>query len=364
MLNMMNRAIEKADRDTALKRLKSEVLPEFKLLDSIYSDATCRGYWSNLDKEEETILLSHIESDSCYAVVHERFPNLKDVMFSPLRSAGLRLLDIRKDQIGIDYGCMWGNLLIYCAKRCAAMVGIDKTLGSLKFLKKRLKEEGLDNTLLVHGDIKKDIGFSGTFDFAIVNGVLEWIPEEQDVELKSHLTNREPEFRMPSRDPRQMQVEFLEKVHSSLRKRGKIYLAIENRFDYQYFFWRRDPHPNLFYTSILPRKMSNFISNIYYGRPYVNYTHSHGCLESMLGESGFNNIQKYAAFPNYSYPERIVPFDRKDESAFYPVYGRQEARNNFERLFRAFRKRVDNVLFRCMKNYSLSPAFIFIAEKG
>ena len=38
------------------------------------------------------------------------FLSIQKMIFDSSRCLGLELLDIDDNQIGIDYGCMWGNL--------------------------------------------------------------------------------------------------------------------------------------------------------------------------------------------------------------------------------------------------------------
>ena len=43
-----------------------------------------------------------------------------------------------------------------------------------------------------------------------------------------------------------MQVEFLKQVYDSLNPGGQLMLAIENKYSYEYFIGKADPHVNLF----------------------------------------------------------------------------------------------------------------------
>ena len=78
--------------------------------------------------------------------------------------------------IGIDYGCMWGVLSVGLAKRGASVIAVDQTEDSLIFLSKRSECEKIDNIFCVQDDIR-EVQLRELADFAIVNGVLEWVPE-------------------------------------------------------------------------------------------------------------------------------------------------------------------------------------------
>src|SRR5205807_9325678 len=183
----------------------------------------------------------------------------------------------------------------------------DQTLESLKFLKARLKESHCDNVALLNHDLRTLPAFTQKADVAIVNGVLEWIPEEGKVELKQFFGQRM--YRSYNSDPGTLQLSFLRKVCENLAADGKLYLAIENRFDYKMFFGAKDPHANLRFTTVLPRKVANWISRLLLGRPYVNWIYSVHGLKRLLLEAGFGQIDLYMCFPDYRYPERIIPFN-------------------------------------------------------
>src|SRR5256885_10509092 len=142
------------------------------------------GYWSNLGTAENRDLIALTHAKPAREALRERQPQLEDIIYSPMRPAGLELLDLRGDETCIDYGCMWGALTIPLAKRTRQVLGIDQTLESLKFLKARLKESHCDNVALLNHDLRTLPAFTQKADVAIVNGVLEWIPEEGKVELK------------------------------------------------------------------------------------------------------------------------------------------------------------------------------------
>ena len=184
------------------------------------------GYWSNISSENQKLFLSRCDEIGTIEAVKEKFPNLEEMIYEPARSVGLKLLDIKPDHIGIDYGCMWGNMLIHAAHRCQHMVGIDQTLDSLKFLQKRANEEKLDNISLVHQNLRGEIQFSNSFDFAIVNGVLEWIPDTNQIELSKFFKKSKDKIPKGKESPKDLQLKFLKKVHQNLNENGKLFLAI------------------------------------------------------------------------------------------------------------------------------------------
>ena len=338
----------------------------YKIKDGIYYSVNSnedKGYWSNISVKDQEEFLSECSTMGTLKSVRKNFPNLEDVIYEPTRSVGLRFLNIKPDEIGIDYGCMWGNLLVHSAKKCKLMVGVDQTDASLKFLNLRLNEENLDNVYLVNENLRNSLPFIENFDFAIVNGVLEWIPDTNQIDLTNFFNKGRTNTSKNKLSPSESQLEFLKNAHHSLKKGGKLYLSIENRWDYQHFLWKRDPHSNLFYTAILPRKISNILSKIIYGRPYVNYIYSMKDLEQLLSFAGFNIAEKYAAFPDYRMPMKILDMNTNDTSDYSPVYHISPTKNILKKAFRKGRNLLDKIIYKYFKLFNLAPSFIIIAEK-
>lgn len=348
---------------TSESELPHELNQLYDKIDGIYrSRSPLQGYWSNLSKDQQTAFLASLEKRSTVETVRAFFPEREKIIFDPMRSVGLKLLGIKEDEVGVDYGCMWGGLLTYAAKCCRAMLGIDQTHDSLVFLKHRLKENGLNNCSLLQMNLRETIDLQKTFDFAIVNGVLEWLPEEGEIELENFLSKKKAKFAKPKRNPGEIQLEFLKMVRKNLKKDGRMYLAIENRYDYQYFLWKKDPHCNIYYTAFLPRKIANLFSNLYYGRPYINYLYSPKKLESLIKEAGFSSVQKYAVFPDYRFPQKIMPWN-SDMSNYHPVYHSVPTTSFARKVFRRLRRNLDEIVYKKLKLLCFAPSIVIIAKK-
>jgi hypothetical protein len=346
-----------------MKELIEKLDQYYEQRDGIHYSADSEGYWSNFSKEDQDRLFSSLKDKPSNEVIAEQFPQYYDMIYNNSRCVGLELLQIGTEDIGIDYGCMWGNVLVYCAKQCKGMIGVDQTEDSLRFLKKRLSEEKLDNGYLVNTNLRNDIDLSGKLDFSVINGVMEWVPDTSTIDLKNHFKKSKFKFVKPKNDPKSEQIKFLKMANNNLKVGGKLYLAIENRYDYQHFLWKKDPHSNLMYTAFMPRLIANIISNIYYGRPYVNYIYSKKDLKKMLSEAGFAKTKVYATFPDYRFPQKIISTDKQDTNDYSPVYTSENRKDLVARIFYKTRKLLDVVIYKKMKLFSLAPSFIVIAEK-
>ena len=84
--------------------------------------------------------------------------------------------------------------------------------------------------------MRESLDFEKQFNFAIVNGVLEWIPTQQDVVVRDYYSTKSEAINdSDTVDPYRSQLNFLKQVSRHLKDDGRLYLAIENRYDYQYY---------------------------------------------------------------------------------------------------------------------------------
>jgi len=339
--------------------LQDELEERFvRTAEGIYASDPC-GYWSNLTLEENTRLVQALKDKPAREALRERQPWLEDIIYSPKRQAGLELLGLNGDEICIDYGCMWGALTIPLAQRTRFVLGIDQTHESLAFLQARLKESRCENVALLRHDIRSMPLLSNKVDVAVVNGVLEWIPEQGVIELKQYYARRQT--KQYEGNPRERQQAFLTRVCKNLTERGKLYLAIENRYDLNTFFGAKDPHTGLLFTSFAPRAVADFISKVRLGRPYVNWLYSFKELSRLLIESGFSAVDLHMCFPDYRYPERIIPLDQSLRN-FHPTISRINARGE-KSLKRQLARAGEYVVFRWLRLKQCAPSIVAIAYK-
>ena len=318
-----------------------------------------RGYWSNLTQQDNERLVGLLATTGTRDAIRATHPHLEDVIYSPKRAAGLELLDLRGHEICVDFGCMWGALTVPLAKLGAEVIAIDQTLPSLRFLAARAREEALGNITLLCHDIRTLPELPVKADVAVVNGVLEWIAEEEPVELGEYFGKRQARSFSPR--PGQLQRQFLDTVRTTLRPGGRLYLAIENRYDFKMFFGAKDPHAGLPFTTLLPRRAADWVSRRVLGRPYVTWIYSFAALRRLLLDVGFERVALYVCFPDYRYPERISPYDQPLES-FEPTLGRFNAAGH-PTLKRRLARGVESALFGALQAKPLSPSIIAIAHR-
>jgi len=339
--------------------LLEEIRKNFKCHENGIFFSNGGGYWSSLNLGENSKLIESLTYRSPRQALRKLYPHLENVVFSPKRQAGLELLQLTGNETCIDFGCMWGALTIPLAKRTRFVLGVDQTLDSLRFLKARIRESQCQNVALLNHDIRQMPILSEKVDVAIVNGVLEWVPEQGRVELKGYFHKRlKREYKG---SPGETQKTFLEKVYANIKDKGKLYLAIENRYALNTFFGERDPHTGLLFTSFSPRWLANSISQMVLGRKYVNWLYSFGEMRRILSEVGFSKIDLYMCFPDYRYPTRIIPYEaslRNFESSITTVNSKGK-----RTIKRWLARKMERIVFRYLGIRSVAPSIIAIAHK-
>jgi SAM-dependent methyltransferase len=253
---------------------------------------------------------------------------------------------------------MWGALTLPLARTGCSVVGIEQTRESLALLKQRVKEEHLDNVELVCADLNQIVFRENSIDAVVVNGVLEWIPSAESIELKKYYGKKGSSTRDPVRSrPDAMQQQFLGRIRQGLKPGGCLYLAIENRHDIFYFFGEPDPHCDLKFVTFLPRPLQDVVSRILLGRPYVNWIYSPEALRELLAKAGFSSVDVFYAFPDYRFPDYVLSEHGMD---LYRPFRYATARSRIKKIGCYL---VESIVFQRLKLHGFAPALIAIARK-
>ncbi len=195
------------------------------------------------------------------------------------RGMGAILGKLKPDSIVLDYGSGWGNVGRFMSNYVAHVFSMDLTYEGLFFCK-RISP---DNMTFLHGGDDKNLPFKkNTLDIIFLNGVLEWIPE---YDLAG--------------EPRKIQIDFLKKIKDILKPGGQVIIGIENRYALKYFLGMPEDHSEISFGSLLPRKVTNFISQIKYKKPFRTYTYGYFGYKKILEEAGYHDIAIDIAHPNY-----------------------------------------------------------------
>jgi len=247
------------------------------------------------------------EYNNWHRAMLEVIPEYRSAI-EPYSRADLQfLLPINKDSIVLDAGAMWGALTIPIAQYCKEVYAVDKTAETVEFLAMRAEQMGFENIHTVNVDIASLPFPNEYFDIAIMNGVLEWIPMHQDINLETYWYGKVEDNIHYINSPEQEQLRALREMRRVIKPSGFLCLAIENRFGYQYIMGYPDDHVNIKYVSLLPRFLANIITKAIRGCQYRAYTYSIFGYDHILRESGFKAVGFYGAFPHYIDASTIVP---------------------------------------------------------
>jgi SAM-dependent methyltransferase len=197
----------------------------------------------------------------------------------------------------IDIGAGWGQVSLPLAQ-LSEVTALEPTPERLAFIRAVAVQLKLASRMhFVQADFF-DVEFESRFDLACCIGVLEWVPKFREG------------------DPRELQVEFLKRIHSLLRPGGQLVLGIENRMGLKYLLGAADDHigtPGIaMYDMDLAGRKWRKLS----GQDLRSFTHTQSELKELLEAADFHSAAFYAAVPDYKLPEIIMPLGPATEAHF------------------------------------------------
>jgi SAM-dependent methyltransferase/aminoglycoside phosphotransferase (APT) family kinase protein len=212
--------------------------------------------------------------------------------FSRERAAWKFALSLPDKAKVLDLGAGAGVVSMALAPHCASVLACDITWERLSFLKRWAAYEAVNNIAFVCGGDTERIPFgTDQCDVVVLNGVLEWVPAGK------------------SGNPRQCQLEFLREVRRILKPSGQLYIGIENRIGYPYFFGKKEDHTGIRFLSLLPRPIAHAVHRLRRQSGFRTYTYTTRALTNLLNSTGFADVLTYSPFPDYRHFDQFVPLD-------------------------------------------------------
>lgn len=314
-------------------------------------------YWCNFPKEF-MVRLDHLaESKGYETAVKEMVPTeIQEHILDEGRADARFFLPITKESIVLDLGCMWGGLTIPIAKDCKEMIAVDNTFETLKFLDIRKRQLNLENIHVAGADALKLPFAKELFDVAILNGVLEWLGYQEDFIVTKDYAKTKRKSKRSHTNPEDLQKQGLKEIYRVLKNKGTVFIAIENRYGYQYFHGSPDDHTGIRFTNLMPRKIANIYMRLRLNQDYRTYTYSYNQHKRNLSKIGFKNIEFYAVFPSYRDPQMIIPLENESALNYYWEYIKfPEISKNNERIMR--------ILLKLGLGKDIVPSFLILAKK-
>lgn len=278
-------------------------------------------YFNPVVKDDMDALIQAMETDSWQETVRKFLKKVNhntdwlDNLVIDGRYAWKTLLNLTSDTVLLDLGCGLGNLSKNIAPHISKVYAMDLTLSRLEFAKKRFaKFNPEDKIVLLAGGDGTYLPFpDDALDCVVLSGVLEWVGAEDTYWSKENSKLRRAIKMVFSYfgkyHPRTIQLNFLREIKRILKPEGQIFIAIENRLNYEYFTGRPDHHSNLKYASLLPRFLANLYSIVTRRNPYRTYTYSIPGYKKLLRKAGFEQTDFFALSPGYSKLKELFPVE-------------------------------------------------------
>ena len=259
-------------------------------------------YWGEISREamQRANAIAR-ESDWQRAVEQTvESPSVRDYITDPRRSDFQYIWDLPKNSRILDIGAGWGAIASGLGRNFERVVAVEGVLERARFIDVRVRQLGLSSVQPICADFLRLPLAPGQFDAVVLNGVLEWIG-----------------LASKTGDPRDLQVQFLKRVHGLLKPSGFVCVGIENRVGWSMFRGGID-HSGLRYTSLMPRPLAAAWCN-WKGRGYRSaanrgyraYTYSLPGYRRLFREAGFQSVKPYHAWDGYNKPSVLLPLDDK-----------------------------------------------------
>lgn len=264
-------------------------------------------YWGEISPEEMEQTLQRARSKGWRTAATDlgfKYPGRNEYILSNARIDWLfHCLDLTRTGSCLDIGSGWGTLAFGLAGYYDEVWSLEAVKQRLEFQKIRREQDEADNIKFIRADWLNLPFPDNHFDLVAANGVLEWLG------LSDY-----------SRNPRDVQVDFLKEARRVLKPGGCLYVGIENRFGLLFLLGSKD-HSGLPFTSLLPRKTANLVVKLcgkageyrQWGKmekwkDYRTYTHSYWGYEKLLREAGFDQTEQYWTL-SYNNPKQSGKFD-------------------------------------------------------
>jgi len=321
------------------------------------------SYWGEIPLEEMEKALESAKANGWGIAARNiglKYPGMTEYIMSNSRLDWLfHCLDFSKTSSCLDIGSGWGTLSFGLARYYDEVWSLESVKQRIGFQKIRREQEGIDNIRFIRADWLRLPFPDNSFDLVVANGILEWLG------LNDY-----------SRNPRQIQLDFLKEAKRILKPGGCLYIGIENRFGLQAFHGSKD-HSGLPFTSLLPRKLADLAVRLFRKtggeyqhdkrmkeewKTYRTYTYSLWGYKKLLKEAGLDKADFYWAF-SYNIPKYSGRFNDRSFAFLFKLL-----RNNCssERNLRSFMISTVSWLpdqIAALVLLLVSPSFLIYAHK-
>ena len=218
------------------------------------------------------------------------------------RAVGKFLLSLSPQSRVLDIGCGLGAFALSFARTSHEVVAIDLISEHLRWIRLYAESVGVTNIVLACAGDSPHLPFAtGSFDAVVMSGVLEYVALSSPGE------------------PRALQQAFLRDIARILKPQGQVYIGIENRLNYRYFFGHREEHTKMRFVTLLPRWLANAMHKRSRGRELRIYTHPMSGYRRLLDAAGFKDMKVFYPLPKYSRIATLQPLEEGSRDSLLPA---------------------------------------------
>jgi hypothetical protein len=215
-------------------------------------------------------------------------PWLNRIVTAPNRTAFFEQVLPADHGILLDIGAGWGQVSRPLA-RLRPVVALEPVAERLAFIQAAARQEKVQDRLTYLGVDYLEVEFETRFTVICAIGVFEWVGAFQN-----------------TTDPQERQRAFLRKTRRELADGGALILGIENRLGLKYLLGCPDDHIGVPHIACLPAELAARRWKESTQNTLRSFTYSLVELDRLLHDAGFDQIDFFAAFPDYKLPERII----------------------------------------------------------
>lgn len=256
-----------------------EKIGEVTLNYSFYKEGNC---YNEGDEVEEKVLEVVKTTDDYTQVLKSdnRWPILYQL--SKQRENIILPMDLKKEDEVLEIGSGMGAVTGALARNCKKVDCIE--LSKRRSLANAYRNKSYNNIEIFVGNFE-DIKLEKQYDVITLIGVLEY--------AQSYIHSAEP------------YIDFLKKIHTTLKKGGKLYIAIENKLGMKYFAGCAEDHLG-----------KPFIGIEGYPKDSYAKTFTKSQLISLLKRTGFQDYYFYYPYPDYKLPSIFYSDDYLPDKQF------------------------------------------------
>jgi SAM-dependent methyltransferase len=307
-------------------------------------------YWGEIPRESmeraNTIARQSSWREAVDQVVEQAA--IREYVTDPRRADFQYIWELPRKSRILDVGAGWGAIASALGHNFETIVAVEGVLQRARFIDVRVRQLGLESVRPICADFMRLPLAPGQFDAVVLNGVLEWIGMSS---MEGH--------------PRDLQLQFLKRIHGLLKPNGFVCVGIENRIGWGMVRGGPD-HSGMPYTSLMPRAMASAWCN-WRGRGYRSdrnrgyraYTYSLPGYRKLFRQAGFTSVKPYHAWDGYNKPSVLLPLE--DEGALLHFLGRQKLEQTFKGRIRqaVLKTAIHTGVWRQM-----ASEYIFLVGKG